>query len=104
MVALSGGLQAMANPCITQEARALVAQICRSLQEADDQLTCLEQHFIAHGDRHAIFTSLYALTALRVMQSIDAGAYLDASWVSAYLVSFANLWSTFCHTLPRASP
>jgi len=53
-------------------------------------LACLEEHFVAAGDRRAIFASVYTLTTLRMAESIDSGSYLNTAWMKSYQTEFAN--------------
>ncbi len=57
---------------------------------AYDALACLEERFVATGDRRAIFASVYTLTTLRMAESIDAGDYANTTWMKSYQTEFAN--------------
>jgi Family of unknown function (DUF5995) len=57
---------------------------------AYDGLACLEERFVATGDRRAIFASVYTLTTLRMAESIDAPAYVNTAWMKSYQTEFAN--------------
>jgi hypothetical protein len=57
---------------------------------AYDGLACVEEHFLAAGDRRAIFASVYTLTTRRVAESIDANQYTNTAWMRTYQVEFAN--------------
>jgi hypothetical protein len=57
-------------------------------------LACLEEHFVAAGDRRAIFASVYTLTTLRMAESIDSGAYVNTAWMKSYQTQFANHYRT----------
>lgn len=74
-----------------------------SPRHAYAQLRCLEKHFVSRGDRRAIFASMYALTTLRVAESIEAGAYRDDEWVFDYLVRFANAYREALYDYERGA-
>jgi hypothetical protein len=50
----------------------------------------IESHFLAQGDRRAIFTSVYRLTTKRMAESIDSGLYADSAWMQRYQTEFAD--------------
>ena len=60
-------------------------------------LACLEEHFVAAGDRRAIFASVYTLTTLRMAESIDSGMYVNSTWMKSYQTEFANHYRTALH-------
>jgi hypothetical protein len=65
--------------------------------DAYEGLACLEEHFIAAGDRRAIFASVYTLTTLKMAESIEAGQYLDTLWMQIYQTQFANHYRRALH-------
>jgi hypothetical protein len=83
---------ASANYCTENSVATLTSAAFTSHWDAYDGLTCLEEHFIAAGDRRAIFASVYTLTTLRMAESIDAGDYQDTEWMEDYQTIFANYY------------
>jgi hypothetical protein len=88
----------MAATCEDSSLAELTAAPYASYWEAYDKLTCLEAHFLGHGDRRAIFASVYALTTRRVAESIDQGEYTNTAWMKAYQTEFANHYRRALHS------
>jgi len=61
---------------------------------AYQSLSCVEEHLVAAGDRRAIFASVYTLTTLRIVESIDSGSYVNTAWMTNYTTEFANHYRT----------
>jgi hypothetical protein len=83
-------LNARASYCTETDVATLTSAPYGSPWAAYDGLACLEEHFIAAGDRRAIFASVYTLTTLRMAQSIDGGSYTNTTWMRSYQTEFAN--------------
>lgn len=81
---------AAASYCTDTSLAALTSAPYASHWDAYQGLACLEEHFVAAGDRRAIFASVYTLTTLRMAESIDAGSYLNSAWMKGYQTEFAN--------------
>lgn len=88
---------AWASYCTDTSVEVLTATPYTSHWDAYTRLSCLEEHFVAAGDRRAIFASVYTLTTLRMAQSIDAGTYADTNWMRAYQTIFANYYRQALH-------
>lgn len=89
------GVSAIAKPaaasyCTDTDVATLTAAAYTTHWGAYDGLACLEEHFVATGDRRAIFASVYTLTTLRMAESIDAGEYVNTAWMKSYQTEFAN--------------
>jgi hypothetical protein len=90
LLVLSSAATVRASYCTETSVAALTADPYTSHWDAYDGIACLEEHFLAAGDRRAIFASVYALTTLRVAESIDAGEYTNTAWMQSYQTEFAN--------------
>jgi len=86
-----------ASYCTQTDVATLTNTAYTSHWNAYDGLACLEEHFIAAGDRRALFASVYTLTTLRMAQSIDAGDYSNTSWMRSYQTRFANYYREALH-------
>jgi hypothetical protein len=53
--------------------------------------------FRGGGRRRAIFASVYALTTLRMAESIDGGDYTNTAWMRAHQTEFANHYRKALH-------
>jgi hypothetical protein len=95
LTALPG--EARASECTETDVATLTAAPYASHWDAYDGLACLEEHFLAAGDRRAIFASVYTLTTLRMAESIDAGDYQDTAWMQDYQTEFANHYRQALH-------
>lgn len=78
--------------CVNQTTANLVATPYRTPDQALRQFLCLERHFVARGDRRAIFTSIYVVTTRNIGAAIESGQFHDPRWAAGYLVAFANLY------------
>jgi hypothetical protein len=90
-------LDVQASYCTTTDVATLTNTAYASHWAAYDGLACLEEHFLATGDRRAIFASVYALTTLRMAQSIDGGDYTNTAWMQNYQTTFANYYRKALH-------
>jgi hypothetical protein len=81
---------ASASYCTDTSVATLTAAPYTTHWGAYDSLACLEEHFVAAGDRRAIFASVYTLTTLRMAESIDAGEYVNTAWMKSYQTQFAD--------------
>lgn len=98
LVPLSLAGNAAATPCADASLATLTETPYASYWDAYNQLVCLEEHFIAHGDRRAIFASVYALTTRKVAESIDRGDYTNTAWMKTYQTEFANHYRKALHS------
>lgn len=76
----------------------------RTLDEVVAGLDDLEQTFRAHGDRLAIFATLYGVVSREVHARIAARAFHDPDWVHEYAVAFANLYREAIHHQQTGQP
>jgi Family of unknown function (DUF5995) len=81
---------AAASYCTETSLATLTATPYTTHWGAYDSLACLEEHLVAAGDRRAIFASVYTLTTLRMAESIDAGEYVNTTWMKSYQTQFAE--------------
>ena len=99
-VALGSSLvasHARASYCTDTDVATLTNAPYTSHWAAYDGLACLEEHFVAAGDRRAIFASVYTLTTLRMAESIDGGDYTNTAWMQSYQTEFANHYRKALH-------
>ena len=94
IAACSVSSPAAASYCTETSVAALTSAPYTTHWGAYQGLACLEEHFIAAGDRRAIFASVYTLTTLRMAESIDAGSYVNTAWMKSYQTEFANHYRT----------
>ena len=85
---------AAASYCTDTSVATLTSAPYTTHWDAYHGLACLEEHFVATGDRRAIFASVYTLTTLRMAESIDSGAYVNITWMKSYQTEFANHYRT----------
>jgi hypothetical protein len=95
VLSLSRG--ASASYCTDTDVATLTSASYETHWGAYDALACLEEHFVAAGDRRAIFASVYTLTTLRMAESIDAGDYTNTAWMRSYQTEFANHYRKALH-------
>jgi len=88
------GKPAAASYCTDTNLSTLTSAPYTTHWQAYQGLACLEEHFVAAGDRRAIFASVYTLTTLRMAESIDSGSYVNTSWMKSYQTEFANHYRT----------
>jgi Family of unknown function (DUF5995) len=88
---------AAASYCTDTSVAALTAAPYTTHWGAYGSLACLEEHFVAAGDRRAIFASVYTLTTLRMAESIDAGEYANSTWMRSYQTQFADRYRAALH-------
>jgi hypothetical protein len=90
LVALFAGARVSASYCTSTSLATLTSAPYTTHWGAYEGLRCLEEHLIAAADRRAIFASVYALTTLRMAESIDANEYTNTDWMKSYQTEFAN--------------
>jgi hypothetical protein len=90
LVTLFAGANASASYCTSTSLTTLTSAPYTTHWGAYEGLRCVEEHLIAVADRRAIFASVYALTTLRMAESIDANAYTNTDWMKSYQTEFAN--------------
>jgi hypothetical protein len=94
---LSIAAAAEASYCTSTSVATLTNTAYSTHWEAYDGIACLQEHFVAAGDRRAIFASVYALTTLRMAESIDGGDYTNTAWMRTYQTEFANHYRKALH-------
>jgi hypothetical protein len=72
--------------------RELLTSPYTSVEETHERLRELRDAFEERGDRRAVFLSVYARMTRAVGDRIRDGVFADPTWVSEYLVAFANLY------------
>lgn len=90
LVTLFAGVRASASDCASTNLATLTSAPYTTYWGAYEGLRCVEEHLVAAADRRAIFASVYALTTLRVAESIDANEYTNTDWMKSYQTEFAN--------------
>jgi hypothetical protein len=100
-LALQAGA-AQASYCSETPLATLTSAPYTSHWDAYDGVVCVEEHFRTAGDRRAIFASVYALTTLRLAESIDDGAYDQTAWMEDYQTEFADHYRRALHDYATA--
>jgi hypothetical protein len=72
----------------------LIPSAYRSLDDAIQALTSLEQSFRSQHDRRAIFATAYLAITRAIKQAVADGSFQDNAWVTRYALCFANLYRT----------
>jgi hypothetical protein len=91
------GAEASASYCTSTNLATLTSAAYTTHWGAYEGVRCLEEHLIAAADRRAIFASVYALTTLRMAESIDADEYANTEWMQSYQTEFANHYRKALH-------
>lgn len=75
-----------------RELLALVDEPFESVPDAEDRLTRLDQRLRNHGDRRAVFLSIYVRMTEEVREGLAKERFANADWMRSYLVTFANYY------------
>lgn len=86
-----------AGRCVSADTASLSAVPYRSPADVASGLTCLERHFLARGDRRAIFASVYVVTTGAIIRHLEEGGFDDPGWAGRYLVAFGDLYRQAVH-------
>lgn len=65
----------------------------KTLDDVVDAFAAWEAEFRANGDRRCVFLTLYGVVSLEMRERVRQRAFVDADWVHAYAVAFANLYA-----------
>ncbi len=83
-------LKSFASECTDANLIDLVKTPYVNPADVHSKLSCLEEYLLFHGDRRAIFLSVYRMVTATMAESIELGVYENKQWITDYLVIFAD--------------